>query len=195
MHPGQPPSWQQGFPPPPPGPPGYHWQLHPSDQPQAAFAGFWQRLGGSILDSLLYSLVLGCFVVPAILLGVGAFEGCNSFEDEDGFTELVCPPGEPDGAMLAGAIGLGVVGLVAVVVLYVRALGRTGQTWGRKIVGVKVVRARTGEPPGIGRALGRTLFANVISSNVCYLGYLWMLWDDQKQTWHDKVCDTWVVTA
>jgi hypothetical protein len=28
---------------------------------------------------------------------------------------------------------------------------------------------------------------------VCYLGYLWMLWDDQKQTWHDKIVDSAVI--
>ncbi|CAB4589143.1 MAG: RDD family protein [Actinomycetes bacterium] len=158
------------------------------------YAGFWQRLGGSILDSLLYSLVLAVFTVPAIVLGVGAFDGCETIDGPD-TTEIVCPPGEPDGAMIAGAIGLGAVGVILVAVLYLRALGRTGQTWGRRIVGVKVVRTRTGEAPGIGRALGRTLFANVISAQVCYLGYLWMLWDGQKQTWHDKVCDTHVVKA
>ena len=27
------------------------------------------------------------------------------------------------------------------------------------------------------------------------LGYLWMLWDPQQQTWHDKICGTMVVRA
>jgi uncharacterized RDD family membrane protein YckC len=58
-----------------------------------------------------------------------------------------------------------------------------------------VVRSRTGEPLGVGRAIGRQLFAGFISGQVCYLGYLWMLWDEQKQTWHDKVVDSIVVRA
>ena len=46
---------------------------------------------------------------------------------------------------------------------------------------------RTGQPLGFGKALGRTLFEWFLSAQVFYLGYLWMLWDDQRQTWHDKV--------
>jgi uncharacterized RDD family membrane protein YckC len=37
------------------------------------------------------------------------------------------------------------------------------------------------------------LFASFISANVFYLGYLWMLWDDKKQTWQDKVVTSVVV--
>lgn len=52
----------------------------------------------------------------------------------------------------------------------------------------------TGEPPGVGRAIGRG-FARYLSAIPCGLGYLWMLWDPQKQTWHDKITDTVVIRA
>jgi uncharacterized RDD family membrane protein YckC len=80
-----------------------------------------------------------------------------------------------------------------VALLYVSAMGRTGQPWGARIVGVRVVDMRTAEPIGFWRALGRSLFANVFSSAIFYLGYLWMLWDDKQQTWQDKVVDSIVV--
>ena len=64
---------------------------------------------------------------------------------------------------------------------------------GSKIVGIKVIGETTGTPIGFGRALGRQLFAGFISSQIFYLGYLWMLWDDKKQTWHDKVVNSIVV--
>ena len=32
-------------------------------------------------------------------------------------------------------------------------------------------------------------------AQIFYLGYLWMLWDDKKQTWHDKVVGSSVVRA
>ena len=51
----------------------------------------------------------------------------------------------------------------------------------------------TGQPIGVGKALGRYLFAAFISGQVCDLGYLWMLWDADKQTWHDKVVNSIVV--
>ena len=85
------------------------------------------------------------------------------------------------------------VGFIVVIVIYIRALGKTGQTWGRKIAGVKVVGEMTGQPIGIGKALGRQLFASFISGQIFYLGYLWMLWDDKKQTWHDKVVGSIVI--
>ena len=34
-----------------------------------------------------------------------------------------------------------------------------------------------------------------IGSIPLYLGWFWMLWDPQKQTWHDKVANTFVVPA
>lgn len=37
-------------------------------------------------------------------------------------------------------------------------------------------------------------FASILSAVVLLIGYLWMLWDPKKQTWHDKLAKTVVVT-
>ena len=50
-------------------------------------------------------------------------------------------------------------------------------------------------PSAAGAAVGRYLFAAFISGNFLLLGYLWSLWDDRKQTWHDKVVSSVVVKA
>ena len=34
---------------------------------------------------------------------------------------------------------------------------------------------------------------SIVSGLACGLGYLWMLWDPQRQTWHDKAAGTYVV--
>ena len=81
---------------------------------------------------------------------------------------------------------------VVVLVIYVRALGR-GQTWGMRITKIRLVRSDNGMPVGFGKALGRTLFADIVSANVFYLGYLWAAWDDRKQTWQDKIVSSYVV--
>ena len=71
--------------------------------------------------------------------------------------------------------------------------GPTGQTLGKKACNIRVVDADTGQPGiGPGRAIGR-YFARWLSAIVLLLGYLWMLWDDRKQTWHDKLVSTVVV--
>ncbi len=156
------------------------------------FAGFWRRFAGSILDSLLYGLLLVPFAVVGAVLVVGV--GLDDCTWDSSTDELICNGREDVGGMVAGGVVF-LVGWLFMVVLYLRALATTGQTWGRKLAGVQVVTAQGGMPPGWGKAIGRTLFAGVISSSFCYLGYLWMLWDPKKQTWHDKVAGTVVVEA
>lgn len=153
-------------------------------------AGFWRRLGGMLLDGLLYGLVWVPFaVVGFVLIFAVGLDECSTDPLTD---DLVCNGRENVGAIVAGGLAL-LAGWLLAVYLYLRALATRGQTWGRKIAGVRVVDAATGGPPGWGKAIGRTLFASFVSANVCYLGYLWMLWDSQRQTWHDKVASTLVL--
>jgi uncharacterized RDD family membrane protein YckC len=157
------------------------------------YAGFWQRFAGWLLDQFLYGLVFALFAVPAIIIGINAIDGCDWVERRNDEWDLVCPPGEPNGGLLALAIFLGIVGFLLVAFIYLRALGRTGQTWGRQIVGVKVIRKQGDEPLGFGLAFLRQFLQQLISGSLCGLGYLWMLWDKDKQTWHDKIVSTIVV--
>ena len=190
-------------PPPPPAPPPGWGAAPPPNYPGFATAGvaggeragFGSRLGAYILDRILYGILLAVFAVPGSILIATAFEDCVTIDRGDYESEVICPPGSPKGGLIAAGVVLIAVGVIVVAVLYLRALGRTGQTWGRKLANVKVVGTTTGQPIGFGRALGRTLFAEIISSSLCWLGYLWMLWDKDKQTWHDKIVDTVVVKA
>lgn len=179
-------------PPPPPSSSGYGGGYGPAPYvapaPPGELAGFWVRFGGYLLDTLLYGLLMLPFAIVGIVLIAISLEDCETINDE-----LSCPPGEPEAGSLAGGIVVLAVGLVLVVLIYLRMLARSGQTWGRRIAGVQVVRADTGGPPGWGKAIGRSLFENVISRNLLYLGYLWMIWDGKKQTWHDKVAGTYVI--
>ena len=182
-----PPSF--GSPPPPsfgsPPPPGYV-----VGGAAGPYASFGARLGAWLLDGILYGLVQLPFVIGAIALIAASLKDCSG-ENSDGTT--TCLPGEFQGGLFALGILIGFVGLILVAIIYLRALGKTGQTWGRKIVGVKVVGQGTGQPIGFGKAFLRQLVANVASSAICYLGFLWMLWDKDKQTWHDKVISSIVV--
>jgi uncharacterized RDD family membrane protein YckC len=63
--------------------------------------------------------------------------------------------------------------------------GSTGQTPGDAALGIRVVDIDSGEVIGYGRAFGRAL-VSIVSALVIVLGYLWMLWDPRRQTWHDK---------
>jgi uncharacterized RDD family membrane protein YckC len=70
--------------------------------------------------------------------------------------------------------------------------GPTGQTLGKRALGIRVIDFRAGGSIGYPRALLR-LVVEYISGAVLLLGYLWMLWDREKQTWHDKAATSVVV--
>jgi len=68
----------------------------------------------------------------------------------------------------------------------------SGQTPGMRLLNIRAVDAVTGGRVDYGRAFVRYL-VGIVSQLPCYLGYFWMLWDPEKQTWHDKVAGTYVV--
>lgn len=85
------------------------------------------------------------------------------------------------------------VGFLAGLVYYIALEGsETGQTLGKKVLGIRVVDLTGAGPIGYGRATVR-YFGRFISGIPLALGYFWMLWDDQKQTWHDKFANSMVV--
>jgi uncharacterized RDD family membrane protein YckC len=74
--------------------------------------------------------------------------------------------------------------------------GRLGQTPGKWMAGVAwswIRRVPRASP--CPRAVIRALVRAFASGAVFYLGYLWMLWDDQRRTWHDMAADTRVVVT
>lgn len=66
-----------------------------------------------------------------------------------------------------------------------------GTTIGGIVFNLKVVRL-DGRPVDAATAAVRTLVA-FLSVAALGLGFLWCLWDDERQTWHDKVAGTVVV--
>jgi uncharacterized RDD family membrane protein YckC len=94
-------------------------------------------------------------------------------------------------ALLKGVgYGLG----IALGIIYYTYLegGPTGQTLGKRAMGIRVVDFDTGGPIGYRRAFIRYV-GRIVSAVVLYIGYLWMLWDQEKQTWHDKFASDVVV--
>jgi uncharacterized RDD family membrane protein YckC len=60
-------------------------------------------------------------------------------------------------------------------------------------LGLKVTTTN-GERISFGQATGRH-FGKYISTIILFIGYLMMIWDDKKQTLHDKMANTLVVKA
>ena len=67
----------------------------------------------------------------------------------------------------------------------------TGRTIGKWFMGLKVV-GRDGRPPSIGRSLLR-LIGYGLSALALWLGYVWIIIDDERQGWHDHLASTYVI--
>jgi uncharacterized RDD family membrane protein YckC len=96
-------------------------------------------------------------------------------------------------AIFGGNAGSGLTFLIGIG-YYTYFHGSTGQTPGDAALSIRVVSKDDGNPIGYGRAFVRWL-VSIISGAVILLGYLWMLWDSEKQTWHDKLAGSVVVPA
>lgn len=70
--------------------------------------------------------------------------------------------------------------------------GPRGQTLGKQALGIRVISFDTGGPIGYGRGFIRYV-GRIISAIVIFIGYLWMLWDKERQCWHDKLAGDVVV--
>ena len=71
--------------------------------------------------------------------------------------------------------------------------GRTGQSVGKRVVGIRLVAEATLAPPGPAQAFLRDL-CHVLDA-YSYVGYLWPLWDARRRTFADMVMRTLVVDA
>lgn len=133
-------------------------------EPSGPRAGFWRRLGATLVDGLIYGIPVAIIVA---VMGDGYDQNTSN-----GLTWLV--------------------GLV----YYSYFEGSTGQTPGKRLLRIRVVDARASgaRPIGYGRAAIRFLMS-VVSGAALAIGYLWMLWDRERQTWHDKVASAYVVPA
>lgn len=68
---------------------------------------------------------------------------------------------------------------------------RGGQTLGMRSWRIKLI-SLTGQPVSLSQCLLRFMVA-LLSGGLLGLGWIWMLFDRQKRTWHDRVSQTQLV--
>jgi uncharacterized RDD family membrane protein YckC len=141
--------------------------------PPGQLAGWPIRVGASLLDSLLQ--------VGPVIIGY--------------LLALIIEQGGELGAGGGIAIGIGYLAAFGIWVWNrVIRQGRTGQSLGKKLTGLTIVHAETGQLIGVGPTLGRELLS-IVFNNFCILNVLWPLWDEKQQTWHDKVLTDVVIRS
>jgi len=144
------------------------------------YAGFGERLAAILLDGLIVALLS---VVPASVIGfivlTATYPSDQLYATEQQAADAV-------------GVGMGAAILVWCVIWwgYVWIGTALGGTWGKRLVGLRVVRISDRQPPGFGLALARTLLVWLISYP---LGGLWIIWDGKKQALYDKGPGTVVV--
>ena len=141
--------------------------------PPEALAGFWRRLVGAFLDWLLIGIAAAAI---GQLFGV----------------EAPTPPTAGDGVNIQFQPAPGPFILVELAYFTWFHATSAGQSIGNRILGVRVLDANTGRSLPYSRAFARALMSN-LSALPCFLGFLWMLWEPRKRTWHDIVADSLVV--
>ena len=132
------------------------------------YAGFWLRFGATLIDSVIFAVVL---MVPLALI-----YGENYWIDE---------------TMVHGVWDVllsYVVPFIATLWFWRRFLG----TPGKMVLRLRVVDARTGEPLPVGQCVLRYIGYFVSALPLC-LGFIWVVFDARKQAWHDKIAGSVVI--
>ena len=84
------------------------------------------------------------------------------------------------------------ISLIFGIAYFVGFWSTTGATPGKQMMGLRVVRWEDGSNPDIGTGILRYV-GYIISSIPLFLGFFWAIWDDNNETWHDKIARTRVV--
>jgi uncharacterized RDD family membrane protein YckC len=71
-------------------------------------------------------------------------------------------------------------------------LGGQGQSYGKKVLGLMLVSEETGQPIGMLNAFLRDV-CHFLDFIICFIGYLFPLWDPKRQTIADKIMRTVVI--
>ncbi|MER3464580.1 MAG: RDD family protein [Chitinophagaceae bacterium] len=142
------------------------------------FGSFGQRLVAALLDGILISVGLS---IVGLLFGWDSM--WSSLRMEDGFV------------MNYYRSYYSTSGIADIIVSWLYAAlmesSERGATLGKMAMGLRVTDEH-GQRISFGRATGRH-FGKMISAIILFIGYLMMLWDDKKQTLHDKLANTLVI--
>lgn len=144
-----------------------------TSQSNVGLASWLQRVGAALLDA-----------VPLIIASVAFFAIWGEKVDTRDT--------DPDAASWSVSFELNGLPFVVLVILclawfvvnWVVGQGTSGQTIGKKIVGITIVGADTGRPLGPGLTTGRQLI-HIVDVLPCFLGLLWPLWDAENRTFAD----------
>jgi uncharacterized RDD family membrane protein YckC len=108
------------------------------------------------------------------------------------------PPGIVVFMLARVSVTLGIIGWLLSIgwLIYNRWYlgGVNGQSVGKLALSLRLVSDETGEPIGMLMAFVRDV-CHIVDSIICYVGFLFPLWDAKRQTLADKIVKTVVIHA
>jgi uncharacterized RDD family membrane protein YckC len=150
-------------------------------------AGWWSRVGAALIDGVIVGI--GGTV---LLIAITAPFSIGFFADDDvGVVSIIV-------GFLFATLCVSIIALLYAPAMMART---NGQTLGRMVLGIRVVRAK-GQPMTFGFAMLREVAVKAllfgIASSLTFglaslLDVLWPLWDEENRALHDFIVDTRVI--
>ncbi|WP_369150574.1 RDD family protein [Candidatus Thiodubiliella endoseptemdiera] len=132
------------------------------------YAGFWIRVGASLIDVLLLSIII--LPLTIMIYGDLTWEG--------------------QGVILGSADFL--INYTLPFIATILFWFYKSATPGKMALNIKIVDADTGGKLNFGQSIGR-YFAYIPAMLIFMLGIIWVAFDKRKQGWHDKLSKTVVI--
>jgi uncharacterized RDD family membrane protein YckC len=153
---------------------------------KGSYAGFVSRLLAFIIDVVIISFTIGAVTwflsVTATVLQLRSILGFS----------LSAIPGSAEfiDALFGPVVATAFIAVV-IIAYHIFFIVFAGQTPGKALLGLRVV-SLDGKRLGYGKAILR-LLGYFISGIPLYLGFFWVIFDDRRQAWHDKIAGTCVI--
>lgn len=138
------------------------------------YAGFWIRFAAKLIDTLIFGVVFG---IPGVIFMVASMNNMQG--------------GQPSPAAMGVFYLLIGIAMVASAGYTTFFHGKWGATAGKMACGLKVVMP-DGSPISYARSFGRAM-AEILSGQICYIGYIIAGFDGEKRSLHDHIANTRVI--
>ncbi len=154
------------------------------DTQELEYVGFWPRVGASVIDSLLVTVILLPLLTRVFGVEKSADDLLGLLSQSGGslFLQLLQPDGTVD------FLVSWVLPALAVIIFWKYRQA----TPGKMAISARIVDAKTGGAPTTQQLIVRYL-GYFVSTIPLGLGLLWVAFDPRKQGWHDKMAGTVVV--
>ena len=151
-------------------------------------APWWKRLVAILVDGAL--LALAYIIIVVGIVAIADHLGSSTATNTNTTT------GSTPGQVVAGLVGLWILGAIPTALYCGLMNGSRRGTLGKMALGIAVRDSRTGQAIGFWRGLGRYLITMVFTLALFVpfvVDNLSPLWDGRRQAWHDKTSHSVVV--